>query len=140
MFPKLIALFIGLPLIELAILVKLGELMGFWPTIGLVIITGFLGAYLAKLQGFWIFRRIQNELAAGRMPASELVDGLLILIGGIVLLTPGLLTDLFGFALLIPWVRRLIKAWLMAKFTNIVKTGEGSISVHEIRSTDDWQE
>lgn len=140
MLPKLIALFVGLPLIELAILVKLGELMGFWPTIGLVVITGFLGAYLAKLQGFWIFRRIQNELAAGRMPANELVDGLLILIGGIVLLTPGLLTDLFGFSLLIPWIRTQIKAWLMAKFTNIVKTGQGGVFIHEIRSSDDWQE
>ncbi|MFQ5629474.1 MAG: FxsA family protein [bacterium] len=139
MLPKLILLFIGLPLLELAILVKLGEMLGFWPTIGLVVVTGFLGAYLARLQGFWIFGRIQSELAAGRMPASELVDGLLILIGGIVLLTPGLLTDLFGFTLLVPWARTQIKAWLMAKFTNITKTGQGGVFIHEIRSSDDRQ-
>jgi len=135
MLPKLIILFIGLPLLELAILVKLGEMLGFWPTIGLVVVTGFLGAYLARLQGFWIFGRIQRELAAGRMPASELVDGLLILVGGIVLLTPGLLTDLFGFILLVPWARTQIKTWLMAKFTNIVKTGQGGVFIHEIRSS-----
>lgn len=105
MFARLVLLFIGLPLIELAILVKLGEVLGFWPTIGLVVITGFWGAYLARLQGFWVLRKIQNEMAAGRIPTGDLVDGLLILIGGIVLLTPGLLTDLAGFALLVPYVR-----------------------------------
>ncbi|MCB0292521.1 MAG: FxsA family protein, partial [Calditrichaeota bacterium] len=105
MFAKLLFLFIAIPLAELALLVKLGEVLGFWPTIGLVIVTGILGASLAKAQGFMIYARIQQELAAGRMPTGELLDGLLILIGGIVLLTPGLLTDLCGFALLIPPLR-----------------------------------
>ena len=136
MFAKLLLLFIGLPLIELAILVKLGEVLGFWPTIGLVVITGFLGAYLAKLQGFWVLRKIQNEMAAGRIPTGEMADGLLILIGGIVLLTPGLLTDVAGFSLLVPWVRRYIKAWVLKKMTTIVQSGQGGVFVHEIRPSD----
>ncbi|MCA9741528.1 MAG: FxsA family protein [Deferribacteres bacterium] len=137
MFARLVLLFIGLPLIELAILVKLGEVLGFWPTIGLVVITGFWGAYLARLQGFWVLRKIQNEMAAGRIPTGDLVDGLLILIGGIVLLTPGLLTDLAGFALLVPYVRGQIKLWLVKKFTSIVQSGQGGIFVHEIRTQKD---
>jgi UPF0716 protein FxsA len=127
MFPKLLLLFIALPLLELAILVKLGEVIGFWPTIGLVVITGILGASLAWAQGFMIYTRIQSELAAGRIPTGELVDGLLILIGGIVLLTPGLLTDLFGFALLIPWIRVLFKQWLQRKFSGMVQRGQTGI-------------
>lgn len=127
MFPKLLLLFIGLPLLEIIILVKLGEVIGFWPTIGLVVGTGVLGASLAKAQGFLVYARIQNELAAGRIPAGELLDGLLILIGGIVLLTPGLLTDLLGFALLIPLVRALFKAWLKQKFGGMVQRGQTGI-------------
>jgi UPF0716 protein FxsA len=127
MFPKLLVLFIGLPLLELAILVKLGEVIGFWPTIGVVIVTGILGASLARAQGFMVYTRIQSELAAGRIPAGGLVDGLLILIGGIVLLTPGLLTDLFGFALLIPWMRVIFKGWLQRKFSGMVQRGQTGI-------------
>jgi len=112
----MLLLFIGLPLIEMAILIKLGEVFGFWPTIWLVVITGFLGASLAKQQGFSALTRIQQEMQNGRLPASEMTDGLLILIGGIVLLTPGLLTDIAGFALLVPQFRQLIKSWLASAF------------------------
>lgn len=135
MFPKLLLLFIGLPLLELAILVKLGEVIGFWPTIGLVVVTGILGASLARAQGFMVYTRIQSELAAGRIPAGELVDGLLILIGGIVLLTPGLLTDLFGFALLLPWIRALFKGWLQRKFSSMAQRGQTRIFYSDIDSS-----
>ena len=120
MLGRLILLFIALPLLEMAILIKLGEKLGFGHTIALVVVTGILGASLAKQQGFRVFRRIQQELNSGKIPASELIDGLLILIGGIVLLTPGLLTDLFGFALLIPWLRQRLKKWLQTKFTGVI--------------------
>jgi len=123
MFSKLLLIFIAIPLIELALLVKIGEIIGFWPTIGLVIVTGVIGASLAKAQGFLIFNKIQGELRAGRLPASEMIDGLLILIGGIVLLTPGLLTDLTGFALMIPPVRAVLKKWLRKKFGHMIETG-----------------
>ncbi len=119
MFPQLLLLFIGVPLIEVLILIKLGSLFGFWPTIFLVIGTGILGAYLAKLYGLTVWNKIQQDLNAGLMPADKLVDGLLILIGGIVLLTPGLLTDILGFMLLIPFTRSYFKRFAKAKFKDM---------------------
>jgi UPF0716 protein FxsA len=82
----------------------------------LVILTGAWGAYLAKSQGYSILARIQAETAAGRVPTAELIDGLLVLIGGIVLLTPGLLTDLAGFCLMIPGFRAIIRERVKKKF------------------------
>jgi UPF0716 protein FxsA len=121
MFAKLLLLFISVPLIEVLILIKLGSLFGFWPTIFLVIGTGILGAYLAKLYGLTIWYKIQKDLQAGLMPADKLVDGLLILIGGIVLLTPGLLTDILGFMLLIPFTRNYFKRFAKKKFQKMSK-------------------
>ena len=116
MFPQLLLLFIGIPLIEVLILIKLGSLLGFWPTILLVIGTGILGAYLAKMYGLTVWTKIQKDLQAGVMPADKLVDGLLILISGIVLLTPGLLTDILGFALFVPFTRSFFKKIAKTKF------------------------
>ena len=127
MFTKLLLLFILIPLVELALLIEIGQVVGVWPTIALVVGTGFVGASLAKWQGFMVFARIQDELRNGRIPTGELVDGLLILIGGILLLTPGLLTDLCGFSMLIPGSRRVIKAWLRKKFAGMVDRGETEI-------------
>ncbi|MCH8069451.1 MAG: membrane protein FxsA [Candidatus Marinimicrobia bacterium] len=124
MLAKLILLFVGIPFIEMMLLIKLGEVFGFWNTILLVVGTGVLGAYLAKAQGFWIWLQIQQELQTGRMPAEKLIDGFLILIGGIVLLTPGLLTDIFGFALLVPFSRNMFKKWIRSKLEMMVNTGE----------------
>ena len=119
MFAQLLLLFISIPLIEVLILIKLGSLFSFWPTIFLVIGTGILGAYLAKLYGLTIWYKIQQDLQAGVMPADKLVDGLLILIGGIVLLTPGLLTDILGFMLLIPYTRNYFKNFAKSKFKDM---------------------
>jgi len=119
MFGRLLLLFISVPLIEVLILIKLGSLFGFWPTIFLIIGTGILGAYLAKLYGLTIWHKIQQDLQAGLMPADKLIDGLLILIGGVVLLTPGLLTDILGFMLLIPFTRSYFKRFAKSKFKNM---------------------
>jgi UPF0716 protein FxsA len=116
MFAQLLLLFITIPLIEVLILIQLGSMFGFWSTIFLVIGTGVLGAYFAKLYGLSMWNQIREELNAGRMPADKLVDGLLILIGGIVLLTPGLLTDILGFMLLIPYTRSYFKKFAKSKF------------------------
>ncbi len=116
MFPRLVALFIAVPLIELYLLFLIGERIGPLPTVGLVMVTGFIGASLARSQGLKVWRQIQTELQSGQMPAAELIDGLLVLIGGIVLLTPGLLTDLCGFALMIPAVRAVAKERLSRRF------------------------
>lgn len=123
MFAKLLFLFIAMPMIELALLVKIGTLIGFWQTMAIVIITAILGASLARFQGFVTWVRIQQSLQQGTMPAEEMIDGLLILVGGIVLLTPGFITDLFGFILLIPYTRYWVKRWLRKKFDRMIQTG-----------------
>jgi UPF0716 protein FxsA len=104
------------------ILIKMGELIGFWPTILLVVVTGVVGATLAKMQGFLVLTRIQKELGAGRIPKDEVIEGLLVLVGGIVLLTPGLLTDFCGFALMIPPFRRWVASLLKAHFSKMIQS------------------
>jgi UPF0716 protein FxsA len=127
MFVRLLFLFIFVPLIEMALLVALGDMIGFWATIVIVLSTGFIGAGLARWQGLKIIHRIKNELAAGRIPGDDLIGGLLVLLAGAVLLTPGVITDLMGFLLLIPWTRRPIqsrfkgwfKGWAIRNSSNI---------------------
>lgn len=126
---KLLLIFIGIPLLELMLLIELGREIGFWPTIFLVIATGIFGAALARSQGMWIWMEIQHELQMGNMPADKLVDGLLILIGGIVLLTPGLLTDIFGFILLIPVTRNMFKNAISKKFREMADSGRTSFTM-----------
>jgi len=128
MVAKLILLFIGLPFLEMVILIKLGAEIGFGPTLLIVIATGVLGAALARSQGLSVWLRIQQELQMGRMPTEQLVDGLLILVGGIVLLTPGLITDFLGLLLLIPVTRNLFKQWLWRKFDEMVQGGQTDIT------------
>jgi UPF0716 protein FxsA len=128
MFIKLLAVFIVLPLVELALLIQLGRWIGLGWTLALVVVTGFLGAALARRHGLQAWIAIRDELRAGRMPASALADGLLILIGGVVLLTPGLLTDIFGFAMLIPPSRNAFKTRLRRRFEQAVQRGEASIT------------
>ncbi len=118
MFFRLLLLFTLVPLIELALLIKLGELTGVWTTIGIVILTGIIGAYLARREGLKAWQRLQKSLHEGLSPADELIEALLILIAGAVLITPGLLTDLFGFGLLIPPVRKWVRNRLSRHFRN----------------------
>ena len=113
--PIFLFIFIVVPLIELALLIQVGQGIGVWNTIAIVILTGTLGAYLARSQGLSVWLRIQQELAAGKMPSDTLFDGVLFLICVIVLLTPGLLTDAAGFFLLIPQGRKLLKNWIRKK-------------------------
>ena len=116
MFLRLLLLFTVVPLVELFLLVKLGTVVGVGPTIALVNFTGVLGAWLARQQGLGVLRRLRVELAAGRMPAGALIDGLLILVAGAVLLTPGLLTDALGFVLLVPPSRAVVRRIVAARF------------------------
>lgn len=105
----LFLLFTVLPIIELAILIRIGEATVWWVPIALVIFTGIAGAVLARWQGLRVYQRIRDDARAGRMPADALVDGFLILLAGILLITPGVLTDVVGIALLIPPIRALVK-------------------------------
>jgi UPF0716 protein FxsA len=124
MFIRLLALFVCIPLIELALLLRIGARLGLGPTLALVIVTGLIGATLAEQQGFKVWNKIRTELQAGRVPAVELVDGLLILVGGLLLITPGLLTDLCGFALMIPRLRGYMRAKLEHRFRAAVTRGQ----------------
>jgi len=120
MFIRLLAVFIVIPLVELIILIKVGSYIGLWPTILIVVLTGIVGASLARYQGFLIINKIRSDVSSGRVPARELIDGLLVLIGGIVLLTPGFITDICGFFLLIPITRNLVKGFARSQFEKIV--------------------
>lgn len=108
MFVRLALLFVTVPLLELILLVQVGRYVGLLPTVVLVVVTGILGAALARREGLKALHRFRAALAAGRMPHREIVEGLLILIAGAVLLTPGLLTDAAGFLLLAPPVRAFV--------------------------------
>ncbi|MHC4064737.1 MAG: FxsA family protein [Planctomycetota bacterium] len=116
MFVRLLLLFTVLPLVELALLIRIGQAIEVGPTVGLVILTGLVGAALARHQGLRTLRRIQQNLAQGVVPTTELVNGLLILVAGLVLVTPGVITDAVGFALLVPPARNLIRRRLVEYF------------------------
>lgn len=109
MFRRLVLLFVTVPIVELAVLIQLGRVIGLWPTLGLIVITGLLGAMLASREGLRAWHAFQTELAQGRVPGRPILDGLSIFAGGALLLTPGLLTDLLGFTLLARPTRRWIQ-------------------------------
>jgi len=108
-FGKLLLLFIIVPLIELYLFMEIGSKLGIWITVAIVIVTTFIGASLTKSQGRLAMGKFQKATAEGRMPHKEVLDGLMILVAGAVLLTPGFLTDAVGFALLLPPVRAIIR-------------------------------
>lgn len=112
----LFLLFTLVPIIELAILIRIGEATVWWLPVLLVISTGVAGAWLSRWQGLRVYQRIREDAQAGRMPADALVDGFLILLAGILLITPGVMTDVVGIAFLIPPIRALVKrgvkAWI----------------------------
>lgn len=111
-------LFITTTCLELFVLFKVNQHMGILPTIALILFTGFFGAFLARQQGWAVVGEISKKLQHGQLPAGELLDGVCVLIAGAFLVTPGLLTDLAGFALLTPLVRSWIKSWLVHRMEN----------------------
>ena len=127
MFMRLAILFITIPICEIFIFLEAGEVIGLWPTLATVVLTGIAGAYLARTQGFDLIQRIQNTMARGEIPADELVDGIFVLSGGLLLLTPGLLTDLIGFICLTPFFRAPLKQILIQWFQK--KIAQGNIRV-----------
>ena len=124
MFARLLFLFVVVPFVELYILIELGTRIGAMPTLGIVIITGIVGAALAKQQGFAVLRRIQTEMASMQMPGDAMFDGVLVLVGGILLMTPGILTDITGFLLLIPFSRDQFKFHIKNWVSRKIQSGE----------------
>lgn len=131
MLVRLILLFTVTPLVELAILLHLGSIIGVWYTILIVVITGTVGALLARRQGVAVVGRMRSSMRQGLLPGDELLHGLLVLAGGLLLLTPGLLTDLVGFFLLIPRTRALALRWLKRMFER--RINEGQVQYWQIR-------
>ncbi|WP_408956379.1 FxsA family protein [Natroniella sp. ANB-PHB2] len=120
---KLVLLFTVIPLLELTLLIKLSQFWGAVPTVLLVAITGIIGAKLTRLEGISTVSKINVSLEQGKMPTDNLVDGLLILIGGAMLITPGLLSDLAGFACIIPITRSKIKLLTKDRLRRLITTG-----------------
>lgn len=115
MFKYLLLAFTVVPFIELYLLLAIGREVGFWPTVGGVLLTGLIGAWLAKKEGLRVLRRWQESLAQGRMPEEGLVSGVLVLVGGVLLVSPGVLTDFVGIFLLFPPTRRLIAGLVLRR-------------------------
>jgi UPF0716 protein FxsA len=127
-FIKLLITFMFVPLLELYILIEAGRIIGIGPTIGLIMLTGVAGAWLARNQGLEILRRIQEETSRGQMPAVTLIDGALVLVGGLLLLTPGFFTDVLGFSFLAPATRDLWRKGLTAWLERQAR--QGSVTIH----------
>lgn len=119
MILRLFLLLIIVPVVELYVLIKIGQAIGPLPTVGFILVSALVGSWLAKHQGFAVLRGIQDELAAGRLPAAQLLDGAMVLAGGVLLVLPGFLTDFIGLFLLVPVTRalckRLLGLWLQKR-------------------------
>lgn len=111
----LLIAFIAVPVIEIAVFIEVGGLIGLWPTIGVVILTAVIGTGLLRQQGISILFRIQENLQANKLPVRELFDGVCLVLAGAFLLTPGFVTDSVGFALFVPLIRQTIAGWIGQK-------------------------
>ena len=127
-FTYLLAAFIFLPIAELWLLFKVDARLGLGATLLIVVLTGFIGAWLARAQGLMVMLQIQRDLNEGRMPAPHLIDGAMILIAGALLITPGLITDSVGFLLLVPGVRAQIRGWLRYKMEQKLRDGTMNVT------------
>lgn len=129
MLGKILLVFVLLPLVDLYVLFVVAGRIGGLETVALVILTGIIGGALAKVQGVQTVRRLQHKMALGESPSSELADGALILFGAALLLTPGLITDGIGFALLLPFVRPYIRSALSSYLSKRVRNGDVVVEV-----------
>ena len=107
--------FIVVPVVEIVLFIYVGSAIGIWPTLAIVVGTAFAGSWLVSRQGRQTWAKIQTEIVSGRPPTAQLVHGAMILVAGALLLTPGFLTDLTGFALLVPGVREALRGWFVTR-------------------------
>lgn len=131
MLLRLFLLFTLVPVIELALLIKLGTVIGALPTVAIVLTTGAVGAWLARREGFAVLMQLRDELQKGLPPATKLTEGALVLAGALLLVTPGVLTDVTGLLLLLPPSRRFLAprvlAWVMRRM-RVEVTRRGNLS------------
>lgn len=123
MFLRLLLLLTLVPALELVLIHRAAKVVGVGWTVFLIVLTGVVGSALAKVQGLAVLRRTQEELARGQMPSHGLMDGVLILSGAVLLLTPGFLTDLLGLVCLVPWSREVVKAQLRRRLERWLESG-----------------
>jgi UPF0716 protein FxsA len=132
MLAYLLLAFVVIPAVELFLIIRVGHWLGAWDTAALILATGLLGGWLARQQGLAAWRQIRDGLRRGILPAAELFDGFLVLMGGALLITPGFLTDTVGFALMVPWMRRRLADWVRRRvgvqLTGGAATGRNSPS------------
>lgn len=122
-------IFIVVPIIEMVVLIEVGGIIGALPTVGLVVLTATLGIWLLRLEGLATLARVQEKLARGEIPGTELLEGIMLLVGGALLLTPGFVTDAIGFTCILPGLRRPIARWMLNRgilsTIQIVSSGPG---------------
>lgn len=130
MFMRLVLVFTLIPIAEIYLLVKAGQAIGAWPTVAVVLGTGMAGAWLARQQGLSTLERIRVGLSQGVPPTGELADAALILVAGVLLITPGFITDCTGLALLAPPIRAAVKAWVLG----LVQQGMATGRIHVVHA------
>lgn len=119
----LLLLFLIVPIVELYAIIQVGQAIGVLPTIALLIAVSVLGSWLVKREGLGVWRRAQQQLQRGEMPANELIDGMLILLAGALMLTPGFVTDIVGVLLLLPPTRAVLRSALVRRYRNRLLAG-----------------
>ena len=115
MFPIILLLFIAVPIIEIGLFIQVGGFIGLWPTISLVLVTAFVGASLVRSQGIQTLMTVQQRVQQGEIPAQQILEGVLLAVAGVLLLTPGFMTDILGMAVLLPIPRQKLAAYLLTK-------------------------
>jgi UPF0716 protein FxsA len=128
---RLALLFVVVPLLELALLIQMGRIVGFWPTIALVVFTGLTGAWLARTEGLRTMWKLRDDVANGRVPGQAIMDGMAVLAGGALLLTPGIMTDVIGFGLLFPATRHAMQKRVMARLERSIREGAVQVRMAE---------
>lgn len=137
MLGRFFLLLIGLPLLELYILIKIGSYLGAFQTLALVIFSALLGLLLARIEGLRTLDQIRQSLAQGIVPAEEMLDSVLIFAGGVLFVIPGVLTDIAALVLLIPFTRTIFKRWLRRRFDRAVASGNARLQYHRSGIDDD---
>ncbi|HFG1893157.1 TPA: FxsA family protein [Vibrio cholerae] len=127
MFPILLFLFIAVPVIEIALFIQVGGVLGVWLTIALVLLTAIVGASLVRSQGLQTLLTVQQRLAQGQLPAQQILEGVMLAVAGVLLLTPGFFTDILGMLVLLPAPRAYLAKQLMSRVVvgNIHASGAG---------------
>ena len=124
----LFLLFIIVPIIEITLLINVGEAIGAWNTVGLVLLSAFIGVNMLRYQGLSTLARAQQRADQGEIPGQEMVEGIVLAVGGALLVTPGFVTDVIGFSCLIPFTRQAFASSLMSRFTVIATHQQGAAS------------